>query len=96
MIWLFRKVKRYQTERLTQDAERILECVRLMKDEDLDRLQPVQPLQELNDGYSHFVLYYGNGLPLRQETFRQKEMSSRASSTKCSAPVATRRPTDGR
>jgi hypothetical protein len=49
VIRFFHKLKSYQTERLTQDVERtILESARLMKDEDLDRLQPDQSLEELN------------------------------------------------
>ena len=74
MMRLFEKMKTYQAEKLTQDVEQTIpENVRLMKDEDIDRLYAVQSLEELNDVYSHFILYYGNDLPQMQEAFRRKE-----------------------
>jgi len=59
---------------LTRDVnESIPENVRVLRDEDMDRLRGVQSLEELNDVYSHFILYYGNDVPAMQEAHRLKE-----------------------
>ena len=73
LMRLFEKMKRYQSERQTQVVEQTIpENARILKDEDLDRLKSAQSLEELNDIYSHFVLYFGDELPQMQEAFRQK------------------------
>lgn len=74
MMRLFSKMQKYQSEKLTQNVnESIPENVRILKDEDLDRLRSVQSLEELSDVYNHFILYYGNDVPAMQEASRQKE-----------------------
>ena len=74
MLRLFEKMHTYQSERLTRDVnESIPENVRVLRDEDMDRLRGVQSLEELNDVYSHFILYYGNDVPAMQEAYRLKE-----------------------
>ena len=74
MLRLFEKMHKYQSERLTRDVnESIPENVRVLRDEDMDRLRGVQSLEELNDVYSHFILYYGNDVPAMQEAHRLKE-----------------------
>lgn len=73
MMRLFKKMQRYQSEKLTRNVnESIPENVRVLKDEDVDRLRSVQSLEELNDVYNHFVLYYGADVPAMQEEHRQK------------------------
>ena len=73
MMRLFKKMQRYQSEKLTRDVnESIPENVRVLKDEDVDRLRTVQSIEELNDVYNHFVLYYGSDVPAMQEEYRQK------------------------
>ncbi len=39
----------------------------------MDRLRCVQSLEELNDVYAQFVLYYGADVPDMQEAHRKKE-----------------------
>lgn len=73
MMRLFKKMQRYQSEKLTRNVnESIPENVRILKDEDVDRLRTVQSIEELNDVYNHFVLYYGADVPAMQEEHRQK------------------------
>lgn len=73
MMRLFKNMQRFQSEKLTRDVnEAIPESVRVLKDEDIDRLRSVQSIEELNDVYNHFVLYYGNDIPTMQEEHRQK------------------------
>ena len=74
MMRLFDKMLKFQSEKLTQDVEQsVPENVRVMKEEDLDRLRGVQSLEELNDVYNHFTLYYGADVPAMQEAFRQQK-----------------------
>ncbi|KAK4008393.1 hypothetical protein OUZ56_013534 [Daphnia magna] len=73
MMGLFRKMQKYQSEKLTQNlTESIPENVRVLKDEDSDRLRVVQSIEELSDVYNHFVLYYGADVPAMQEEHRRK------------------------
>lgn len=73
MMRLFKKMQRYQSEKLTRNVnESIPENVRVLKDEDVDRLRTVQSIEELNDIYNHFILYYGADVPAMQEEHRQK------------------------
>ena len=73
MIRLFDKMQKFQAEKLTKDVDQAIpENVRLLRDEDIDRLRGVQSLEELNDVYSHFVLYYGSDVPAMQEAHRQR------------------------
>lgn len=74
MLRLFDKMQKYQSEKLTKDiTESIPENVRVLKDEDIYRLNGVQSLEELNDVYSHFILYYGADVPVMQEADRKKQ-----------------------
>merc|ERR1711911_503249 len=70
---LFNKMLEYQSEKLTKNVEEsIPENVRVLRDEDIYRLSTVQSLEELNDVYSHFNLYYGADVPVMQEAHRLK------------------------
>ena len=73
MMRLFKKMQKYQSEKLTQNlTESIPENVRVLKDEDTDRLRIVQSIEELSDVYNHFILYYGNDVPAMQEEHRRR------------------------
>jgi len=74
MMRLFNKMLEYQSEKLTKNVEEsIPENVRVLKDEDIYRLGNVQSLEELNDVYAHFNLYYGTDVPVMQEAHRLKQ-----------------------
>lgn len=73
MMRLFKKMQKYQSEKLTRNlTDSIPENVRVLKDEDFDRLRMVQSIEELSDVYNHFVLYYGADVPVMQEDHRRK------------------------
>ena len=73
MMRLFNKMLEYQSEKLTKNVEEsIPENVRVLRDEDIYRLGNVQSLEELNDVYAHFNLYYGADVPVMQEAYRLK------------------------
>ena len=74
MVRLFNKMLEYQSEKLTQNVEAsIPENVRVLNEEDIYRLNNVQSLEEYNDVYAHFNLYYGADVPVMQEAHRLKE-----------------------
>ncbi len=74
MMRLFEKMLKYQSEKLTRNTtESIPENVRVLREEDVDRLRTVQSVEELNDVYNHFILYYGADVPAMQDAYRQKK-----------------------
>uniref|UniRef100_A0ABD2WU03 Transcription elongation factor SPT6 n=1 Tax=Trichogramma kaykai TaxID=54128 RepID=A0ABD2WU03_9HYME len=59
LIKLFTRMKEYQTMKLSQDKDAPLpENIRIFDDNDLQFLKGVQNIEELNDCYNHFMLYY--------------------------------------
>lgn len=54
--------------------------IRIIKEEDIDKLRAVQTNEELKDIQGHFMLYYANDVPAMQENARKKsrEMKIRA------------------
>lgn len=74
MMRLFEKMHKYQSEKLTRNtSDAIPENVRVLGEEDMDRLRTVQSIEELSDVYNHFILYYGADVPAMQEAYRQKQ-----------------------
>ncbi|XP_054274705.1 transcription elongation factor SPT6-like isoform X1 [Macrosteles quadrilineatus] len=79
LISLFEKMRDYQAEQLTKDINADLpEGIRLIRDEDIDRLRAVQTTEELKDVHSHFLLHYGHEVPAMQEAVRAKERAAEA------------------
>ncbi|KAF4529397.1 hypothetical protein B566_EDAN003489 [Ephemera danica] len=71
---LFEKMRDYQAEELMKHIDQpIADNVRVIKDEDIERLRKVQSMEELRDIYQHFMLYYSHDLPAMQEACRRKE-----------------------
>nr|XP_018907506.1 PREDICTED: transcription elongation factor SPT6-like [Bemisia tabaci] len=71
----FENMQEFQSQELMKgslDAP-IPENVRLISDEDVDRLKAVQTTEELKDVHSHFLLHYSNIIPLMLEKERQKK-----------------------
>ncbi|XP_046634499.1 transcription elongation factor SPT6-like [Daphnia pulicaria] len=74
MMRLFKKMQKYQSEKLTQNLTKsIPKNVRVLKDEDIDTLRMVQSSEELSDVYNHFTLYYGNDVPAMREEYRRRK-----------------------
>uniref|UniRef100_A0A6B2EJU3 Transcription elongation factor SPT6 n=1 Tax=Phlebotomus kandelakii TaxID=1109342 RepID=A0A6B2EJU3_9DIPT len=75
---LFEKMREYQSDRIMENPDDPLpdEC-RLIKDDDLFRLEMVQTPEELKDVQMHFYLYYSHDIPKMQEAWRVKDRERR-------------------
>ncbi|XP_046421769.1 transcription elongation factor SPT6 [Neodiprion fabricii] len=79
LLQLFEKMRNYQLDEIMKNAEAPLpEGLRLIKDDDIERLRNVQTSEELNDVHHHFMLYYSHEIPPMQEAVRKKEREARA------------------
>lgn len=56
--------------------------VRVMQDNDIDRLKSVQTAEELQDVHNHFILYYAGDLPAMQVAWKAKEREKRRAERK--------------
>ncbi|KOC62569.1 Transcription elongation factor SPT6 [Habropoda laboriosa] len=78
LLKLFHKMRNYQLDEIMKNPDAPLpDNVRLIKDDDVERLKNVQTNEELNDVYHHFMLYYSHEIPAMQEAARQKEKEAR-------------------
>ncbi|CAG0894422.1 unnamed protein product [Darwinula stevensoni] len=78
LIRLFEKMMEYQGDFIMQDPDAPLpEGVRIISDEDIERLRLVKTSEELKDVYMHFMLYYAQDIPLMQESLRKKEQQQK-------------------
>lgn len=78
LLKLFEKMKNFQLEEIMKNPDAPLpENLRVIKDEDVERLKNAQTSEEVNDIYHHFILYYNHEIPLMQEAVRQKEREAR-------------------
>ncbi|KAK2711056.1 hypothetical protein QYM36_012282 [Artemia franciscana] len=74
VIKLFKKMRKYQEEKTMAAMDKPLdESMRKLKDEDIQRLEDASSPEEIKDNYIHFMLYYGDDVPLMQEADRQKQ-----------------------
>uniref|UniRef100_A0A1B0BJV8 Transcription elongation factor SPT6 n=1 Tax=Glossina palpalis gambiensis TaxID=67801 RepID=A0A1B0BJV8_9MUSC len=74
LVQLFEKMASYQSNEIISQTENDLpDDIRLIKDEDLDRLREVQTMEELRDVHMQFLLYYSHIIPKMQEEQRRKE-----------------------
>jgi transcription elongation factor SPT6 len=64
MMRLFKKIQKYRSEKPNEN-------VRVLKDEDIDRLRMVESIEELSDVYNYFILYYGNDVLAMREEYRR-------------------------
>lgn len=81
LIELFEKMRNYQMEMLMVDTNAPMpDHIRIIKEEDIDKLRAVQTNEELKDIQGHFMLYYANDVPAMQESARKKsqEMKRKA------------------
>jgi len=73
LIELLEKMRNYQMEMLMMDTNAPMpDHIRIIKDEDIDKLRAVQTNEELKDIQGHFMLYYANDVPAMQESARKK------------------------
>ncbi|XP_015115657.1 transcription elongation factor SPT6 isoform X1 [Diachasma alloeum] len=78
LLALFEKMRNHQLDLLMKDPDAPLpDSVRVIKDEDIERLKNVQTSEELNDVHQHFMLYYSHDIPAMQESARQKEKEAK-------------------
>ena len=78
LVNLFEKMKNYQLDEIMKNPDAPLpENLRVIKDNDIERLKNAQTSEELNDIYHHFILYYSHEIPVMQETIKQKEREAR-------------------
>lgn len=73
LIELLEKMRNYQMEMLMIDTNAPMpDHIRIIKEEDIDKLRAVQTNEELKDIQNHFMLYYANDVPAMQECARKK------------------------
>ncbi|TGZ45905.1 transcription elongation factor SPT6 isoform X2 [Temnothorax longispinosus] len=78
LLKLFEKMRNYQLDEIMKNPDAPLpDNVRVIKDDDIERLKNVQTSEELNDVYNHFMLYYSHEIPAMQEAVRRKERQAR-------------------
>ncbi|XP_015605093.1 transcription elongation factor SPT6 isoform X2 [Cephus cinctus] len=78
LLKLFEKMRNYQLDEIMKNPDAPLpDNVRVIREEDIDRLKNVQTSDELNDVHHHFMLYYSHEIPAMQETVRKKEREAR-------------------
>ncbi|XP_003707816.2 transcription elongation factor SPT6 isoform X2 [Megachile rotundata] len=78
LLKLFDKMRNYQLDEIMKNPDAPLpENVRIIKDEDIERLRNAQTFEELNDIYRHFMLYYSQDVSAMQEHTRKKEKEDR-------------------
>lgn len=85
LIELFEKMRNYQMEMLMVDTNAPMpDHIRIIKEEDIDKLRAVQTNEELKDIQGNFMLYYANDVPAMQESARKKsqEMKKKAKEMK--------------
>lgn len=74
LLILFEKMRNYQISEIMKRTNNDLpEDIRLIKDDDIERLRDVQTMEELKDVHLQFLLYYSHEIPKMQEEERKKE-----------------------
>ncbi|XP_064619005.1 transcription elongation factor SPT6-like [Lineus longissimus] len=75
LVKLFVKMQGWQFDSvLNADPDKPLEAkVRPLTEEDIERAKGVQTMEELNDVYQHFLLYYGREIPLMKNALKKKK-----------------------
>lgn len=78
LLILFEKMRNYQINEIMKKSDSDLpEDVRVLKDDDFERLRDVQTMEELKDVHLHFLLYYSHEIPKMQEEERKKNLELR-------------------
>ncbi|KAB7496760.1 Transcription elongation factor SPT6 [Armadillidium nasatum] len=70
---LYKKMVEYQTATIMKDMDAPLpEDVRIIKEEDVTKIDSIESYEEFNDFYKHFLLYYGKDQESMKEYFKAK------------------------
>lgn len=78
LLELLQKMHDYQMEIYSVDTiASIPDHIRVIRDEDIDRLRSVQTNEELKDIQGQFMLYYANDVPAMQEYARKKSIETK-------------------
>lgn len=79
LLSLMEKMRDYQGEQLMKDIDApIPDHIRVLKDEDIDRLKAVQTTEELKDVHSHFLMYYSEEVKNMLEAVRLKQHTAKS------------------
>lgn len=71
---LFENMRNCQLDNIMENPDApIPDDVRVLKDDDFERLKAAQTQEELKDVHNHFLLYYAHLIPVMQEQNRKKE-----------------------
>lgn len=74
LIKLFEKMREYQLDKIMANPDSAIpDDMRVMKDEDIDRLRHVQTPEELKDVHTHFLMHYTHEMSAMNEAWRLKE-----------------------
>ncbi|KAK6637223.1 hypothetical protein RUM44_007637 [Polyplax serrata] len=74
LVKLFEKMRDYQAEILTQNIDApIPDDVRILSEDDIERLKNVKTMDELKDVHMHFLLYYSQDIPTMVEANKKRE-----------------------
>uniref|UniRef100_A0A146LTI5 Transcription elongation factor SPT6 n=1 Tax=Lygus hesperus TaxID=30085 RepID=A0A146LTI5_LYGHE len=83
LLSLMERMQSYQSELVMKDIDAPLpESVRIISDDDLNRLRAVQTTEELKDVHQHFLMYYGHEVKEMLEMERKKAKEAAAAKTK--------------
>ncbi|CAH0715376.1 unnamed protein product, partial [Brenthis ino] len=86
LLRLVENMREFQLDKVMADPDAPLpENMRLIRDEDIERMKSVQTPEELRDVHTHFLLYYSNDLPEMQKLQRAKEKKRELEDKKKSA-----------
>ena len=78
LIALFEKMRDYQLDKVMANPDSALpDDIRVMKEEDIDRLRHVQTPEELKDCHTHFLLHYSHDIQAMNEAWKIKEKEKR-------------------
>ncbi|XP_053981515.1 transcription elongation factor SPT6-like [Hylaeus volcanicus] len=78
LLRLFEKMRNFQLDEIMKNPDAPLpDNIRLIKDDDLERLENAQTFEEVSDIYQHFMLYYSHNISAMQEDIRKKEKEAR-------------------
>lgn len=74
LLKLFENMRNHQLDQVMENPDAVIpDEIRIMKDEDFDRLKSAQTPEELRDVHNHFLLYYAHEIPIMQEKMKHKE-----------------------
>ncbi|OXA61519.1 Transcription elongation factor SPT6 [Folsomia candida] len=75
---LFKNMQMYQTDLIMENAdEQISDAVRIISEDDIDRIRSLKTSEELDDMYLLFSLYYADDVQLMKEAMVKKRLEAK-------------------